>query len=179
MEKKELEEIKKLFHSERTKWRNITDIRSAILLGLGEKSTGEIKKDYEKAMLDINLMKTAIIYCLKDTELSNEMRVKGKQIIGEIDSLMKKEFMSPRSKIYGDNNFRKFSFHDGSEATLENYDQVKNAVLESMMFNRLHQLSSKISDALGFITILMPDLWQADDTIEEVDFPLTDKEVVS
>ena len=145
------------------------DIKTMLLRELGRETTNDVKKEYFKLIKECELVKTALIYSIKNNNLPIEQRQQGERLIQNLTAILKQKIISPAPKIQGDTQFRKYGFYDGSEATLESYNLVKDTVLEVTLFNKINELKNICSDALGFITQIEKTFWHKDDGIEEID----------
>jgi len=151
--------------------RPVKDLKTAILKGLSDEPTNDIKKEYAKEIRNIKMIKTAIIFQKKTNKINDATLVtEANKIIKSIDDLLNGTIETPRPKIYGESTFKKYAFKDGSESTFENYEQVKNTVVENTLLNLINKISSVYSDGLGFLAQIEKSLWERDDGIEEIDF---------
>jgi len=149
----------------------VKDIRTAILRELTDDSSNDIKKEYFRLLRQGKLIKSAVLVCINKDGLEENKKNEEKKIIENITDILQEQMQTPRPNIMSDGSFRKYSFYDTSEATLENYEQVKNTVVENTMLNKINRMEDKYSEALGFIATVDRKLWEYEDGILEIELP--------
>jgi len=147
----------------------VKDFKTALLRSLSEDPSNDVRVEYARILRDLRLMATAINYKINCDGCDDSLKRKASALMEKINTLIKVKFESPTPKIYGDDSFRKYCFRDGSEATFENYDQVKNTVMETMLLNQINELNVLISEGESLLLRLENDLWEFNDGIEEID----------
>lgn len=145
------------------------DIQTSILQKIASEPGNDIKTEYFKLIKECRLMKTALIQCLNNTSINNGLNEKGQEILDKLTEELTGGIEALKPTIMSDGTNQKFRFKDGSESTFENYNQVKDTVLENILLNKINKLENICSNALGFIATVEKQMWHRDDGIEEID----------
>jgi len=148
------------------------DIMTSILLKISTQPTNDVKKEYFEILKECKLMKTALMQCLNNGTIKSnqELKNEGEILLKKITAKLSEEIEPLKPVIIKDSSAnQKFRFRDGSESIIENYNQVKDTVLENQLLNRINILENLCSDALGYVARVEKQLWQREDGIEEID----------
>lgn len=149
--------------------KSVKDIRTAIFKELSEPPSNDIKMRYFKVIKECRLIKAAILYYINQ-KMDYSLKAEGTKIIEEITEGLLDEIKPLKPTIMdAGGGSKKFRFQDGSEATIENYEQIKNTVLDNILLNKINKLENFYSDALGFIVKVEKQMWQRDDRIGDID----------
>lgn len=179
-------EFVNLMEKSDTKKNNVVDLNSAILNDLKDDLISDnIKKEYRKVSKKVGNVKSAIIYILEnEIKLTTTQKIKGEKLIARITEVRKKGIESPIHKISRDREWAKYQFRDGSESTLENYNEVNTSIFERNIWNKTELLEDIYDDCKGYIISIKKELWKRPEelklsipTIGEVLVTTSDKDV--
>lgn len=163
MEKKEIDDIRKLIQTTTSIKKQAKDIKTSILQDLNEDAENDCKKEYFRMIKKLGKLRARLS---KEKTLTADDN--GKTIIMRIDEILGSTIPSPTPKILADG--KKYSFRDGSEADISSYTNVMNMNIELALINQINKLQILYSEALANIMQLdsEKDLWSRDDGIEEI-----------
>jgi len=156
VEKKDLEEIKKMMQIASTR-KPVKDIRTSIL----QEMSGEIKREgmedkYEALLNQLGNLRVRLIM---EDENKLKKDEQGKTILETTEELMKWKFPSPKQKfIPGEQKYR--ISEDGSECDPTNLTTALKSFDDHQYLNRIGELSAAISAVNGEIAKIDKDFWE-------------------
>lgn len=173
MEEKEW--VKKLLSlAETTAKKPPSDLYTAILNRMNRKRSQIVTIEYFECLEDLKLIKSAIKILLENGNIKPAKKTVGEKILTTIKTMKTKSlFESPKPVI--DSGDTKYKYRDGSSSKFEDYEKVKDTIIETDLFNRITELTDICSDGLAFLGIEKEEFWHREDMIEEIT-PTLDKE---
>lgn len=144
------------------------DFETSLIQMYAEKPSGDSQLEYFWHMRYLGKLKGELIYqSSKSTNTALQNIVK--QVIKDIDELLRTKLESPRPQILREGTEKKYHFADGSASFPEDLDRVVNHVFNCIRSTKINQAISIAADAEGVLMQLNPKLAKYDAMFEEID----------
>lgn len=165
-EKEQMRKLLNLAESTGTR-KQPKDLYNVILSRLTRNKSQDVRIEYFESLEDMRQIKSAVEILKNNNNMVIEEKNRIDKLISDINSMYERRLLSPESKIDSSNS--KYNFREGSSSRFEDYNNIKEAILEADLINKITEISNLCSEGLGIIGVNKNTFWQKEDMIEEID----------
>ena len=143
------------------------DLYSIILSRLSRSKSHDVRIEYFESLEDLRQIRSAVGILQKNNGINVDEHDKINSLLTKIRHIFDERMKSPESKVDSSNN--KYNFREGSSSRFEDYNNVKEAILETDLFNKITKISFLCGEGLEIIGRNVKQFWQKNDMIGEID----------